>query len=876
MSILSDIIERVRSLVFRAREERELDEELRTHMAMEADYRHRTGQTDAERGSAIALGGLERVKDDVRDARGTRLLDDTMSDVSYGVRTLLHNPGFTLVTLATLAIGIGGTTAVFSAVDAVLLQPLPYAQPGQLVRIFQHDSSDPGGRMFLTPVHFVEVRKRMSSLATTAAVYTYAETGADIGSGDGVRRIKLLQASADYFDALRARPEIGRGFQPDEEIDAPVVVLSHTLWKERFGGDPAAVGRTVNFSGRPYTIVGVMSEHFSDPLADHVDAWVPLDLRQGYDATRAGNHYLSVIGRLRNDTPIERAQAELNGVARAIASEFPRTSIPRIRLDPLKEDIVGSSSRALEIMLGAVFLVLILVCVNVTNLMLVRGSERAQEFAVRAALGADRARLARQVLIESVLLAGAGALAGLGVARLAMAAIVALGAGTIPRLATLTLDARLLAFSLVIATASAILFGLVPAFRIARTQPSDVMRGQSRSSTGGSEHMRLREWLVISQVALAFVLLIGAGLLLSSFERIQRVPLGVKTEGVLTFGLHLPAARYDSTARAAFYERVATDISALPGVRAAGGVSRLPVTGAYHVWGVRALSGPLAGTDKASSVAQNRVVSGDYLRAVGIPIVAGRNFDARDVAGAPNVVIISRALAQELFPGVDPLGQTFRGGGRTAQIIGLTGEVVLDNEGSAATHVYHPHRQFAGDRVWSLTQVVALADPDAQQQAAIRRAVAALDPRLVVHRPAMLDDVIGRGAAQRVFTLRILMAFAGVALVLAALGIFGVLSYGVRLRAREFSIRMALGAQRGAIRQMVLRRGLIVAAAGTAIGLVGSMVFTRLMTSVLFEVSPLDPIVYAAAMVFMSLVAAVAAYLPAHRATAMDPRTALQ
>lgn len=878
MSFFSDLVERARSLVFRNREERELDEELRTHMEMEAEYRRRSGQAsnDAERGSAIAFGGLERVKDDVRDARGTRFVEQTTSDVAFGIRTLLANPGFTFVTLATLAVGIGGTTAVFSAVDAVLLQPLPYAQPGQLVRLFQQDSTNPNQRGFVSPVHFVEVRRRMSSFASVAAINTYSEAGADIGSGGAVRRIKLLQTSADYFDVLRVRPEIGRGFQKEDEIDAPVVVISHALWQEALNGDRSAVGRTLTMNGVPYTVAGVMPDGFGDPLVRSVDAWVPIDLRPAQEPGNAGNHYLAIVARLRGDVSIERAQSELNDVARGIARDYPATSTPRVRMFPLQEEIVRSSSRALEIMLGAVFLVLVLVCVNVANLLLVRGSERAQEFAVRAALGAERARLVRQMLIESLVLAMAGAIAGLLVARLAMSAIVTLGAGTIPRLATLTLDGRLLAFSLVVATASAALFGIAPAFRVARTQPGDVLRGQTRSSTGSAARVRVREWLVVSQVALAFILLIGAGLLLSSFQRIQQVSLGVKSEGVFTFDLHLPQARYDSAARGRFYEQVAEQITQIPGVRAAGGVSRLPSTGRYNTWGTRARSGPLAGVQRPSAQAEQRIISGDYFRAVGIPVLKGRNFDARDDVGAPSVVLITKSLADALFPGVDPIGQTLRAGGREAQVIGIVGEVAVDNEGHQAPYVYHAHRQWSGDRNWALTQVVALESPSADVQSLVRRTISSMDPQLVVHRPSMLDDAIGGGAAQRLFTLRILLAFAAVAIVLAALGIFGVLSYGVRLRAREFSIRMALGAQRGAVRQMVLRRGLIVTGIGIGIGLVSSAFLSRLMTSVLFEVSPLEPIVYAGAIVFMAIVALVSAYVPAHRATIMDPRTALQ
>jgi putative ABC transport system permease protein len=803
------------------------------------------------------------------------LLEDTSSDISFTLRTLSHSPGFAIVAILTLAIGIGGTTAVYSAVDAVLLQPLPYQQPGQLVRLFQTEVAHPEARYFVTPVHFLAFRK-LSSFEATAGIHTYSETGADIGSGDRARRIRVLPTSAEYFDVLRAQPRIGRGFLPEEENGAPVVVLSHRLWQEEMAGDPNAIGRTLTLSGKSYTVTGVMPEGFADPLAGNVDAWTPLDLTSGRDASNADNHWLTIVARLRPGTEIGRAQAELDALGVTLAVQHPSAKDSRARLYPLKEDIVGSSSRSLEIMLGAVGLVLLLVCVNIANLLLVRGSERAHEFALRSALGADRSRLVRQMLIESLLLAFAGAVASLIVARLAMSAIVILGAGTIPRLASLSLDPRLLAFSFAIATVSAITFGLAPALRVARTQPGDVLRDQSRSSTGGVGQMRVREWLVVSQVAMAFVLVVGAGLLLASFDRIRRVDLGVQTESVLTFELNLPDARYDSIARGRFYEDFAAEVSRLPGVRAAGGVSKLPAAGQYHSWLARATSGALAGTPRGAVGADQRVVSGDYFRTVGIPILAGRAFDATDDVGTPAHVLVTKSLADQLYPGVNPIGQTLRTGGRSAAIIGIVGEVALDNEGRASPMIYHPHKQFAGDRNWPLTQVVALNESRAAVQPAIRRLLAARDPRLVIYKPAMLNEVIGSGAAQRVFTLRLLLTFASVAIALAALGLFGVLSYGVRLRAREFSIRMALGAEGSAIRRMILRRGMLVTGIGLVIGLVAATSLSKLMTSVLFKVSPFDPGVFVGAVAFMTLVGGLAAYLPARRATSADPREALQ
>jgi predicted permease len=521
--------------------------------------------------------------------------------------------------------------------------------------------------------------------------------------------------------------------------------------------------------------------------------------------------------------------------------------------------------------------VLLLVCVNIANLVLVRGSERSREFAVRTALGGSSARLVRQLLTESLTLAVGGAIAGLLVARLSMSAIVALGQGTIPRLAKLSLDPRLLLVSLALATGCALVFGLAPAIRATRTQPSDAMRDQSRGATSGGRSLRLREWLVVSQVAVTFVLLVGAGLLLASLRRIQEIDLGVRPANVLTFELNLPSARYDSTARAAFYDAFATRVAALPGVRAAGAISKLPATGPYHQWGTRALTGPLAADEQRRNVgAQNRVVSGEYFQAAGIHLVAGRLFDPSDDARAPDRVVISKFLADRLFPGADAVGQSVRSGGRNSQVIGVVSDVAVTNEGLQDAFVYHPHRQFAGDRNWSLTQVIATSGSPTAMQPAVRRALADADPQLVMFRPITLEGAIGRGAAQRVFTLRILMTFAIVALALCALGLFGVLSYGVKLRSREFGIRMALGAGRGEIGRMVLRRGLTVTTVGIAIGLVGAMALSKVMSSVLFHVSALDPRVLAGTVVFLGVVAGVAAFLPAHQATGVNPRTVLQ
>ena len=865
MNILSDLIERLRALVFRAREERDMDEEMRFHLEMAGRQ---------------AFGGMEQHKEDVRDARGTRLLEELITDIGWSVRTLVRRPRFTIIAILTLALGVGGVTAVFSAVDAVLLRPLPYAQPNQLVRVYSTSTKTPDLRSFVSTPHFLAVRSQLDAVANATAIYTYDVKGADIDLGNGAERIRVLPVSADYFATLGAQPFLGRAFNTQEEsIGAPSVILSYDFWLHRFGGDEHVVGRPLVMDAVPHTIVGVGPPGLHDPVAGTIDTWTPVNvgMNEGNaDNSHVSNHWLTVIARLRPGVSLQQAQAQIDVLGSALAVTYPEARDARFHIVPLKTDVVGPADRALELMLGAVALVLLLVCVNIANLLLVRGSERSREIAVRTALGARSARIVRQLLAESATLAIAGGLVGLLVARIAMTALVRLGAGSIPRLEQLTLDPRMLGFALFASSLSALIFGLAPALRAARTDPNTALREQTGGASSRAGHGGLRAALVVAQVALAFMLLVGAGLLMTSLSRLRQTPLGVPTDHVFTFRITLPDARFDSVARAQFYEELAGRLTAIPGVRAAGGISRLPATGQYHQWGTTALSGPLAGDRRANAASENRVASGDYFTAARIPLLEGRVFDARDDIHAPRRVVISRTGAQQFFPGVDPIGQRIDAGGHEAIVIGVVGDVAMTVDGATEPYVYYPHRQFAGDRNWSLTQVVFTSGPPLAIEPAVRRAVAALDPQLVVEQPATLDDIIGQSSAQRLFTTRVLSAFAAVALALAAVGLFGILSYVVTLRGKEIGIRMALGAGRGTIRAMVLRQGLTLTVIGIGVGLCGAMVLSKVIASLLFGTSALDPLVLAGAVVFMALVAAIAAWFPARRATAVDPRTVLQ
>ena len=481
LPLLSDIIERIRSLVTRRREERELDEELRFHIEMEAEHLRRAGADprDLRRRSVLALGGLDRTKEEVRDASGVRWLRDAWDDALFALRVLRQRPTFTVVAVLTLAVGIGGTTAVFSAVDAVLIKSLPYDHPGQLVRLYYVDMRRKLDRSFVTPVHYLAYHDRAKSFSNLAALNTYGEGGGDITADGIARRIHVLTVSHDYFDVLRAPVEAGRPFEAHDETGGRAIILSHSLWMERFRGEASAIGRLLTMNGEPYTITGVMPAEFADPIVGAVDAWIPMDMAPARDASNARNHYVTVIGRLRPGVTIATAQSELDALGVQLSNEYPDTKYVGASLSPLKDDVVGGSSRALELMFGAAVAVLLLVCVNVANLLLVRGSEREREFALRGALGAGESRLVRQLLTESLVLAIAGDLAGLAVARVAMRGIVGLSGGAIPRLAGLSLDPRILAFSIAISSVCAVLCGLAPALRARHSDPNDTLRGES-------------------------------------------------------------------------------------------------------------------------------------------------------------------------------------------------------------------------------------------------------------------------------------------------------------------------------------------------------------------------------------------------------------
>ena len=867
---------------------RRVDEETRTefetHLELLVDRYVRSGMTpeEARANATRQFGNVTWHREEIHLMNGYRWIDGLGQDLRYAMRQLRHSRGFSAVVIATLALGIGGTTAVFSAMLAVLLTPLPYAQPGQLVRLHQLERDNPAARNGrMSAERFNALREQAASLAGMAGMRSNNDlTGLDLFKDGQPQRLRVLRVTGDYFRTLRAAPFRGPGFGPEDESGTRRVVLSDALWRTRFHGDPSVIGTTIHLSGEPYEIAGIASPGLQDPVAGTVDAWLPHNFRQERDTGLS-----AVFGRRGAAVSLQQLDAELASLSDSIKpSEDDGERADRIVAVPLHDEVVAPSRDVIHLLLIAVGLVLLVACVNVANLALVRATGRVQEFAVRAALGSGRGRLARQLLVESLILAALGGLAGLGLAALGVSVLRTIGRDALPRVEGVGFDPIVLLFAAMVTMATALACGVMPALRLAKSDPNRALMSPSRSATGSRRQGRLRSTLAAAQLALALALLAGAGVLSVSFYRLMNVDLGFRVDGVLTFDVTLPDVRYgDAGRRALFQEDLARRLAAIPGVTAAGGTSRLPATGSFHPWWVAMETGPLAGTRlKDAGQTQHRTVSGEFFKALAIPVLAGRTFDDRDdeTAPAPLRAVVSANLARNAFPGMaleSVIGQRIRMlvAGRR-EIIGVVADVTLDVYGRPTATVYTAHRQFASNRNWELTQILASAGSPEQILPAVRAAVASMDPELAVHRVAAMSEIVGRGVGRERFALVLMGTFATVSLTLAAIGLYGVLAYAVRQRTQEIGIRMALGAQQSDVVRRVLRQGFVLAGVGIAIGSGISFAMTRQMKAVLHEVSPTDPLTFAGVALVLAGVALVGCWLPARRAAAVDPVVALR
>jgi putative ABC transport system permease protein len=877
---LVSCVSRFRSMLARRRLDEEARLELEAHLDMLAERHRQQGlsEQDAYRAARRQFGHAAAVVRDVRDLNTVAWVDHVSQDARYAWRQLRGNPGYAIVVIATLAVGIGATTAVFSVVDAVLLAPLPYSEPGRLVQLHQQRPGQPDTRDVVSGAHFAFIRQHASAFDDVATLAHYAETGLDLSTGGGPVRLRALGVSSSYFSTLGTPLRLGHGFDLSDESGSRRVVLSEQVWRDHFGADEGMLGTTVRLNGEAYEVAGVAGADFSDPVAPDVSVWVPYALAKDTDPE---NTSLTVIGRLRPGLSLGSANQELAALSAPMRERWPQADKSAVVATPLHEELVARARGPLRLALAAVILVLAVACVNVANLALVRATGRVGEFAVRAALGSGQARLARQLLVESVLLAALGGGLGVAIAAASITGLRGLAQTALPRLDAVALNPGVLAFALILSVCTAIAFGTAPALRLSATAPIEAMRQQSRSATASRGLTRLRGALAAVQVALALALLVGAALLLASFHRLQRVPLGIAVDRSLTFEVNLPTVSYDVSRRAAFHEELADRLEAMPGVTAAGGISRLPATGSYHPWNTHIRSGPLSGTavDRRQYAMQQRVISGRALQALGIPLLAGRLFEGRDDMQAPARAVVSAHLAHTAFPGLSldaVLGQRIAVAGREREVIGVVGDVALDVYGRPSMVVYHAHRQFAGNRNWSLTQVAATTRSPGDLITAVREQVRRLDPELVVHRPALLAEIVGRGAGRERFALALMAAFALVAVALAALGLYGMLAHGVRQRSTEIGIRLALGASATCVRALILRQAAVVVTIGLVSGLFASLALSRWLESLLFEVKPGDPTVVLACALLLTAVAALAAWLPAQRATRLDPKAVMQ
>ena len=803
-------------------------------------------------------------------------------DLRYGARMLLRQPGFTLVAVLTLALGIGATTAIFSVVNGVLLKPLPYAEPGRLVRVFERSRTQP--KFPMSPGNFLDYRARSGVFDGLAL---YVRDDLELSARGRPERLSAMSISSGFLGVLGFRPALGRDFRREEELPGRdrVVVLSDRLWQRSFGADPQVIGQSVTLSGNPYTIIGVMppgvqhvgGDYRSLPHGESVDLWRPLTLEPGKAVRFA--HYLNAVGRLKAGVTREAAEAELNVIAARLGEEFPNSNKGwEIRVSTLHEEIVGGARRALLLLLGAVGCVLLISCVNVASLSLARAAARERETGVRAALGAGRWRLMRLTLAESLLLALGGGAGGWLLALWAVDLLVTIGPSQLPRLHAVGVDARMLLFTLGVTVLTALIFGLAPAWQNSKANLNEVLKESGRGASGSRRQRRLRGALVVAEVALAVVLLVGAGLLLRSFLRLQQADPGFRPEGVLTMSLALPQARYPKgPERVTFYERLIARVAGLPGVRAAGATSDLPWTGYDENLSFN-IEGRTFPPNEGPGVRYHHATP-DYFRAVGVPLLAGRFFGVADQRDSPPVILINGSAARRYWPDGDAVGSriTFSNqpkDGDWMTVVGVVGDVKdYPHAAEAEPALYWPHAQ--QPQRGMILAVRSDADAGGLGEA-VRREVAALDPELAVAEVRALEEIAVAAVAGQRFTLLLTGLFAGAALLLAAVGIYGVMAYAVTQRTHEIGVRMAVGAQTRNVLGLVIGQGMRMALAGLGLGLIAAFGMTRVMVALLYEVSATDPTTFAGIALLLMIVALVASYVPARRAANVDPVVALR
>ncbi|HEX6058013.1 MAG TPA: ABC transporter permease [Gemmatimonadaceae bacterium] len=883
MHRVARLLRRLRAFALRRRLDREMEAEMRHHLEMEARDLVARGvpAADADRLARVRFGGVERFKEAGRDARGLVWLRDALRDARQAARSLFRDPGFAAAAIVTLALGVGASTAIFSAVYGVLLRPLPYEDPDRLVR-FIGTTETRNGRGTLSFPDVLDWRDGTSSFTGVAA---YDEWSATIGGDEAPERIDGASVTSGFFDVLGATPALGRFFLPRED-DAghdPAVVLSHALWQRRYGADPNVIGRMLRVGTVDYRIVGVAGAAFEDPGLSGPSFDAPALWRVSppyFDPASVprGARSFTAIGRLRPGIALERARKEVSTIAARLAAEYPSQNAGHgVELVPLKEQITAPSRPALLMLLGATGLLVLLACANVANLLVARGAARERELALRAALGAERSRLVRQLLAESALLAIAGGALGVAIAAWASPVLVSLAGDTLARAARVRLDGGVLAFAAAATMLTALVFGLAPALHASLVEPQAALKDGARGTTGGTTR-RFRDVLVAAEVAIAVVLLVVSGLLLRSLWTLQRVEPGFTASRVLTLVVDPPGATYDDDSAAVrLYERLEARLAELPGVERVGVADILPMSGSFNGMRIDLPDRPAPPHGERPSV-ETRVVTPGFFSAVGIPLVRGRGFTRDDGVGAPEVAIVDEATAARFWPGDDPIGQTIIVFDSTRwRIVGVVGDVrhfALDQPPEPTLYLPRARAQQWATASGVIT-VRGSASPSSLVEPA-RRAIRSIDPGIAVSRARPLADVVGETVVPQRLRALLLAIFAAIAFVVGAIGIYGVVAHGVSRRLPELGIRIALGADRRDVLGLVMRQGLAPVAVGLGIGLLAAAGTARLVASLLFGVSSSDPTTFVVVVLGLGAAAIVAAYLPARRALRVDPMTALR
>lgn len=869
-----------------SRMEREMDDEMRFHVEAHATELMKRGvpKDQALRQARLEFGGVETAKSECRDAVGVSFLETLFQDLRHSIRAMLRTPVFALTAVIVLALGIGATTAIFSVVDAVLLQPLAYRDSDRLVTILMNGDGP------VSAGNYIDWRDQSRSFAAMSAAEAWSPNLTGIDSPEHIPGLKVTQ---DLFPMLGIGPMLGRLFVPGEDKEGAnrEVILSYKLWQRRFSSDPTVLGKAIVLDGNGYVIVGVMPREFQfAPFwATKAELWVPSVFGPG---VHAGGGSLRIFARMKDGVPLKQARAEIASITGRLEQQFPGTN-RNVVVTPLKEKVVGPIETPLQVLLAAVTFVLLITCANVAHMLLARAATRQKEIAVRAALGARRGRIIRQFLTESLLLGSVGGVLGLLIAALGTRALIAMSPPNIPRVQTVSIDLHAALFLFAATILTSIGFGLVPALQASSVNVNDTLKEGGRGGSEGVQRNRLRSLLVVSEFALALMLLIGAGLMIRTFAALEAVDPGFDPHNLISMIVSVAGSKEaDAGRRELFYRQLIERVRSLPGVQAAGAINHLPLAGDLWGWHFAIEGRPKPRPGEAPG-AVYRMVTPGYFAAMHLPIVRGRDIADSDNATAPGVIIINERAARQYWPGEDPLGKRVSFDDDTTNpktwltIIGVAKDAKQDSWTDKATPEAYlaafQNHDYLGDsgteaskHMGYITLVVRTAGDPAAVASALKEAAWSFDRNLAISQVVTMDGVVSEANAQPRFEMMLLSIFAAVALVLAAVGIYGVISYSAARRTHEIGVRMSLGATRQDVLLLVFRQGVWLAVAGSIAGLAGALLLSRLMAGLLYGVQPTDPVTFAGVAVGLGVVAMLACYVPARRAMHIDPLAALR